>query len=53
VGTRDVQVMYEGQRAKLPLVIVKGNGLTLLGRNLLNLIGVKSIIQAVLGCRTY
>ena len=33
VGTRDVQVMYEGQRAKLPLVVVKGNGPTLLGRN--------------------
>ena len=24
VGTRDVQVLYEGQTAKLPLVVVKG-----------------------------
>jgi len=33
VGMRDVCVNYEGQRVKLPLVVVKGNGPTLLGRN--------------------
>jgi len=32
-SVRDVQVIYEGQRVSLPLVVVKGNGPTLLGRN--------------------
>ena len=33
VGSTDVQVVYQGQIAVLPLVIVKGDGPTLLGRN--------------------
>ena len=33
VGARYVQVQYEGQSATLPLIVVKGNGPTLLGRN--------------------
>ena len=33
VGMRNVHVTYEGQEANLPLVVVKGNGHTLLGRN--------------------
>ena len=33
MGVRDVHVIYEGQRVSLQLVIVKGNGRTLLGRN--------------------
>ena len=33
VGSTEVQVAYEGQIAKLPLVVVKGEGPTLLGRN--------------------
>ena len=36
VGTTDVQVAYEGQTAILPLVIVRGEGPTLLGRNWLS-----------------
>ena len=32
VGTTEVKVAYEGQTATLPLVIVKGEGPTLLGR---------------------
>ena len=32
VGARNVQVYYEGQKATLPLVVVKGDGPTLLGR---------------------
>ncbi|XP_041863718.1 uncharacterized protein K02A2.6-like [Melanotaenia boesemani] len=32
VGAAEVQVRYKKQRAKLPLVVVKGNGPTLLGR---------------------
>ena len=31
-----MQVSYEGQTAQLPLVVVKGNGPTLLGRNWLS-----------------
>jgi len=33
-----VQVVYEGQQAQLPLMVVKGNGPTLLGRNWLKAI---------------
>jgi len=33
VGARNVQVYYEGQKATLPLVMVKGDVPTLLGRN--------------------
>ena len=33
VGTTDVHVAYEGQTATLPLVVVKGDGPTLMGRN--------------------
>ena len=33
VGSTDVQVVYRGQTATLPLVIVKGDGPTLSGRN--------------------
>ena len=36
VGVTDVQIAYEGQTATLPLVIVKGEGPTLLGRNWLS-----------------
>lgn len=36
LGTTDVQVAYEGQVVTLPLVIVKGEAPTLLGRNWLN-----------------
>ena len=36
VGVTDVQIDYEGQTATLPLVIVKGEGPTLLGRNWLS-----------------
>ena len=33
VGSTDVQVSYEDQTAQLPLVVVKGAGPALLGRN--------------------
>ena len=33
VGMREVEVKYESQGAKLPLVVVEGTGPTLLGRN--------------------
>ena len=33
VGCTEVQVAYEGQRAQLPLIVVRGEGPTLLGRN--------------------
>ena len=36
VGTADVNVVYEGQTATLPLVVVKEQGPTLLGRNWLS-----------------
>ena len=36
VGSTEVQVAYEGQIAKLPLVVVKGEGPTLLGTNWLD-----------------
>ena len=36
VGSTDVQVCYEGQIAVLPLIVVKGEGPTLLGRNWLS-----------------
>ena len=36
VGSTDVQVSYEGQTAQLPLVVVKGAGHTLMGRNWLS-----------------
>ena len=35
-GMIEVEVEYEDQKAKLPLVIVDGKGLTLLGRNWLH-----------------
>ena len=36
VGSTTVQVCYEGQTAELPLIVVKGSGSTLLGRNWLH-----------------
>ena len=33
MGMREVEVKYESQGAKLPLVVVEGTGPTLLGRN--------------------
>ena len=36
VGSVNVQVSYDGQTAQLPLVVVKGDGPTLLGRNWLS-----------------
>jgi len=38
VGSQDVQVCYENQKVTLPLVIVRGNGPTLFGRNWLRVI---------------
>ncbi len=35
-GTLDVTVCYEGEKFQLPLLVVAGNGPTLLGRNWLN-----------------
>ena len=32
MGSKDVQIVYEGQTTTLPLVVVKGDWLTLLGR---------------------
>ena len=40
VGAREVLVQYEGQSATLPLIVVKGNGPTLLGRNWLGTIRI-------------
>ena len=40
VGAQDVFVQYEGQSATLPLIVVKGNGPTLLGRNWLGVIRI-------------
>lgn len=40
VGARDVKVQYEGQSATLPLLVVKGNGPMLLGRNWLGTIKI-------------
>ena len=40
VGARDVFVQYEGQSATLPLIVVKGNGPMLLGRNWLGVIRI-------------
>ena len=40
VDARYVQVQYEGQSATLPLIVVKGNGPTLLGRNWLGIIKI-------------
>ena len=34
VGSTTTQVSYANQRAQLPLIVVKGDGPTLLGRNL-------------------
>ena len=36
MGSATVQVGYESQTAELPLIVVKGDGATLLGRNWLN-----------------
>jgi len=36
VGSATVQVGYESQTAELPLIVVKGDGATLLGRNWLH-----------------
>ena len=33
LGTMDVQVQYQGQEVSLPLLVVPGNGLSLIGRN--------------------
>ena len=40
VGAQNVQVYYEGQSASLPLIVVKGDGPTLLGRNWLGTIRI-------------
>ena len=40
VGAQSVQVYYEGQSASLPLIVVKGDGPTLLGRNWLGTIRI-------------
>ena len=40
VGARKVQVYYEGQTATLPLIVVEGDGPTLLGRNWLGSIRI-------------
>ena len=42
VGAWDVQVQYGDQTATLPLVVIKGNGSTLLGRNWLGSIRINS-----------
>lgn len=41
MGNTDVQIVYRGQTATLPLVVVKGDGPTLLGRNWLTKIKLK------------
>ena len=33
LGTLEVEVQYEGQRAHLPLFVLKGDGPSLFGRN--------------------
>ena len=43
VGSQDVQVWYENQKVTLPLVIVRGNGPTLFGRNWLRVIKFKLV----------
>jgi len=50
VGSIDVEVALEGQAATLPLVIVKGQGPTLLGRNWLSQIRVTFIRLPILVC---
>ena len=40
MGAQNVQVYYEGQSASLPLIVVKGDGPTLLGRNWLGTIRI-------------
>ena len=37
LGAVDVNVTYKGQSHKVPLIVVKGSGLTLMGRNWLQL----------------
>ena len=37
MGAVDVTVTYKGQSHKVPLIVVKGSGLTLMGRNWLQL----------------
>ncbi len=44
VGMTTCQVCYEGQTAGLPLIIVKGNGPTLFGRNWLKSIGARFVL---------
>ena len=49
VGSTDVQVVYQGQTAILPLVVVKGDGPTLLGRNWLT--KIKLNWDKIITCR--
>ena len=49
VGTVEVRVSYEGQEATLPLIVVEGDGATLLGRNWLRSLRLNwATIHAVL-----